>query len=91
MTTPSKFEMQAQVLRMLLPPQSHDQAIASVAFSLNGSKIVLRSYDKTIQVWDASTSIEMLPPLQGHNDRVISITFSPNKFKIRSYDNTIQV
>jgi hypothetical protein len=48
MTTPSKFEMQAQVLRMLLPPQGHDQAIASVAFSLNGSKIFLRSYDKTI-------------------------------------------
>jgi WD40 repeat protein len=41
---------------------------SSVAFSHDGSKIVSGSGDKTIRVWDASTGVEMLPPLRGHDD-----------------------
>ena len=59
----------------------------SVAFSPNGSKIV-ESDDRSIRVWDASTSV-MLILLQGHFDFV---AFSPDGSKIiRSDDGSIQV
>ena len=66
--------------------------ISSVAFSPDGSKIISGSYDSTIRVWDASTGVEMLPPLQGH-DSISSVAFSPDGSKIisKSSDESIQV
>jgi WD40 repeat protein len=66
---------------------------SSVAFSPDGSKIISGSDDKTIRVWDASTGIEMLPPLRGHDDWINSVAFSPDGSKIisGSDDKTIRV
>jgi WD40 repeat protein len=47
--------------------QGHAHIVYSVALSPDGFKIVLGSYGKTIQVWDASTGVEMLLLLQGHD------------------------
>jgi WD40 repeat protein len=49
--------------------------------------------DKTIQVWDASTGLEMLPALQGHDAAILSVAFSPDGSKIvsGSLDKTIRV
>jgi WD40 repeat protein len=43
--------------------QGHDHDVVFVAFSPDGSKIVSGSCDTTIRVWDASTGVEILPPL----------------------------
>jgi WD40 repeat protein len=71
--------------------RGHNQDIGCVAFSLDESKIVSESDDWTIRVWDASTGIEMLPPLQGRHGRVESITFSSDGSKIisGSSDSTV--
>ncbi|KAF8716599.1 hypothetical protein AX14_012292 [Amanita brunnescens Koide BX004] len=84
----------------LIQLEGHDHRVNSVALSLDGSKIVSGSSDKTIRVWDASTGIEVLPPtirvwdastgnevfppLRGHDDSVLSIAFSPDGSKIIS-------
>ena len=70
--------------RLLQLFQGHDEAVPSIAFSPDGSKIVSGSHDMTIQIWDVSTGVEMLPPLQDHDDGIISITFSPDGSKIVS-------
>jgi len=70
--------------QQLLQLHGHDSEVNSVAFSPNGSKIVSGSDDKTIQVWDASTGVEMLPPIQGHNSVIHSVAFLPNGSKIVS-------
>jgi WD40 repeat protein len=77
----------------LLQLQGHDGQVNSVAFSPDGSKIISGSDDKTIRVWDASTGIEMLPPLRGHDGSISSVAFSPDGSKIisGSSDKTIRV
>ncbi|KIM89872.1 hypothetical protein PILCRDRAFT_812653 [Piloderma croceum F 1598] len=79
--------------RQLLQFQGHNDVVYSVAFSPDGSKIVSGSFDKTIRVWDASTGVEMLPPLQGHDGYIYSVAFSPDGSKIvsGSGDKTIRV
>jgi len=79
---------------MLPPLQCHDDYIYSVAFSPNGSKIVSGSCDNTIQIWDASTGVEMLLLLlQGHDGDIYSVAFSPDGSKIvsGSGDKPIQI
>ncbi|KAF8657604.1 hypothetical protein AX14_007843, partial [Amanita brunnescens Koide BX004] len=73
--------------------QGHDDAVNSIAFSPDGSKIISGSSDKTIRVWDASTGVEMLPPLLGHGHWIYSAAFSPDGSKIisGSVDKTIRV
>ena len=56
----------------LLLFQGHEMSVTSVAFSPDGSKIVSGSFDKTIRVWDASTGVETLPPLRGHDGLILS-------------------
>jgi WD40 repeat protein len=68
MTRPFEFGMQALASRCSHPFEAMMTRIWSVAFSPDGSKIVSGSDDKTIRVWDASTGVEVLPPLRGHDD-----------------------
>ena len=67
--------------------------VHSVAFSPDGTKIISGSDDKTIRVWDASTGVEILPPLRGHHHWIRSVAFSPDGSKIisGSFDTTIRV
>ncbi|KAF8667760.1 hypothetical protein AX14_006302, partial [Amanita brunnescens Koide BX004] len=77
----------------LMRLQGHDSAINSIAFSPDGSKIISGSFDKTVRIWDASTGVEMLPPLRGYDDWVYSVAFSPDGSKIisGSSDKTVRV
>ena len=67
--------------------------IRCVAFSPDGSKIISGSNDKTIRVWDASTGIEILPPLQSPDDYILSVAFSPDESTLISenYPSIIRV
>ena len=70
----------------------HTDAVLSVAFSPDGSRIISGSYDNTVRVWDA-TSGEELRSLAGHTDRVWSVAFSPDGSRIvsGSSDQTVRV
>ena len=93
MTRPFEFGDASTGIEVLPPLRGHDDSIHSVAFSPDGSRIILGSKDRTIRVWDASTGAEMLAPLRGHNYPIISIAFSPDGSKIisQSQDGIIRV
>ncbi|KAF8646088.1 hypothetical protein AX14_009113 [Amanita brunnescens Koide BX004] len=77
----------------LMKLQGHRSTVNSLAFSPDGSKIISGSSDTTLRIWDASTGVEVLPPLRGHDDWVCSVAFSPDGSKIisGSFDETIRV
>ena len=54
--------------------------------------IVSSLYDRSVQVWDASTGVE-LKELKGHTDSVRSVAFSSDGTQIMSgsYDGSVQV
>ncbi len=49
----------------------------SVAFSPDGSRLVSGFQDGTVRLWDIATQTE-LATLEGHTDRVTSVSFSPD-------------
>jgi WD40 repeat protein len=59
----------------------HKGAVSSVAFSLDGQRIVTGSEDQTAKVWDAATGRELLA-LKGHTHMVTSVAFSPDGKRI---------
>ncbi|KLO08972.1 hypothetical protein SCHPADRAFT_585405 [Schizopora paradoxa] len=76
---------------------AHNDAIASVAFSPDGSRLVTGSWDKTVKVWDTTSGELCFKPLTGHTDEVNSVAFSPDgafivsgsdDFEIRIWDVT---
>ena len=73
--------------------QGHTDCINSVAFSPDGRYIVSGSDDRTIQVWDAQTGVQIGNSLQGHTYGVKSVAFSPDGRQIvsDSDDSTIRV
>jgi len=55
----------------------HDWQIWRVAFSPDGSTVATASLDKTAKIWDAKTG-DLLATMEGHNDRLKYITYSPS-------------
>ena len=71
----------------------HTNAVYSVAFSPDGSKIVSGSFDNTIRLWDAATGQQIGSPLNCHTYKVESVAFSPDGSKIvsGSWDKTVRL
>src|SRR5262249_50091143 len=55
--------------------QGHAQAVWSVAFSPDGTRIATTSADHTARLWDTETGQE-ITVLKGHGDVVVSAAFS---------------
>jgi hypothetical protein len=56
--------------------RGHADAVASVIFSPDGSRLATASADKTVKVWNAVNGQELLT-LRGHADSVLAVAFSP--------------
>jgi WD40 repeat protein len=73
-------------------PDGHARPICSVVFSTDGSQIISRSWDNTVQVWDAVSGAHK-HTLEGHTANVTSVAFSPDSSQIisGSSDYTVRV
>jgi WD40 repeat protein len=96
---PSLFPWVAGGFEESYPPplqkvlSGHDQRVRSVAFSPDGLRIVSCADDGTVRVWDHTSGMESMTPLQGHKDLVFSVCFSPDGTRIisGSKDRTIRI
>jgi WD domain, G-beta repeat len=76
----------------VIPLLEHQGWVRSAAFSLDGTRVVTASADKTARVWDAVTGKPLGPALE-HQDWVWSATFSPDGMRVvtASADKTARV
>jgi WD40 repeat protein len=72
--------------------EGHTNGVRSVAISIDGTKIVSGSKDKTITVWNAVTG-SVIATWEGHTNGVRSVAISNDGTKIvsGSDDNTVIV
>ncbi|KAE9387749.1 WD40 repeat-like protein [Gymnopus androsaceus JB14] len=71
---------------------THSGSIYSVAFSLDGEKLVSGSDDNIVYLWNAVTG-QKIHRLEGHSGSVRSVAFSPDSKKIvsGSIDGTVYI
>ncbi|MBE9069524.1 caspase family protein, partial [Leptolyngbya cf. ectocarpi LEGE 11479] len=70
-------------VREVAKMQGHKDAIWSVAFSPDGSRIVSGSADSTLRLWDSEGN-PIGQPWLGHSDWIWSVAFSPDGSRIVS-------
>jgi hypothetical protein len=77
---------------LLMNLLGHRDTVRSVAFSVDGSRIVSGSDDKTIKIWDSITG-SVINTFTGHSSSVYSVAFSVDGSRIvsGSHDNTIKI
>jgi WD40 repeat protein len=81
-----------QTGRQMHKLDGHTALVRSVAFSPDGHWIVSGSYDNTVRVWDSETGQLVGPPLLGHENRVMGVSFSPDSRLVSGcLDGTIQI
>ena len=56
----------------------HRDIITSVEFNHDGSRLLSASWDRSLVLWNVATGVEERR-LEGHDDRILSATFSPNE------------
>nr|DAD22844.1 TPA_asm: hypothetical protein HUJ06_024307 [Nelumbo nucifera] len=59
--------------------EDHSLLITDVRFKPNSNLLATSSFDKTIQIWDASDTIHPIHKLTGHTEQVMSLDFHPEK------------
>lgn len=64
----------------------HSGRVHSVAFSLNGRRIAMRSHEETVIVWDVATRA-CVATCRGRRNLVCSVAFSPDGERVVSGDD----
>jgi WD40 repeat protein len=72
--------------------EGHSNAVRSVVFSHDSTRLASASDDNTVKMWDASTGA-CLQTLEGHSDWVRSVVFSHDSTRLASAsgDNTVKM
>ena len=72
--------------------QGHSNSIISVAFSLDGRRLVSASPDQTARLWDGITG-QPIAALRGHTERLWNALFSPDGKRVvtTSVDQTLRL
>jgi WD40 repeat protein len=72
--------------------EGHSNAVRSVAFSHDSTRLASASDDRTVKIWDASSG-ECLQTLDGHSDWVRSVAFSHDSTLLASasFDHTVKI
>ncbi|KEP48259.1 vegetative incompatibility protein HET-E-1 [Rhizoctonia solani 123E] len=76
------------------PLHGHTDAVVSLEFSADGTRLVTGSRDRTVRVWDLNKTQPVCIPFRGHGAAVTSVDMSPNYSHVVSCsvdDYTIRV
>ncbi|MFH1109579.1 MAG: protein kinase [Planctomycetota bacterium] len=84
--------MHAQSDNSLKVLRGHEDAVLSVVFAPDGTRLASASLDKTVRVWHISMGAE-LAVLRGHEKAVYPVTFSTDGTRLASgsWDNTVRL
>lgn len=82
----------ARTGELIVEPLQYESMVTSVAFSSDSRRIAI-SEDIRVWVWDVELEEHITEPLQGHQDSVLSVAFSPDGQQIvtGSRDDTVRL
>ena len=70
--------------------RGHTRQVDGASFSLDGRKILTRSGDRTVKVWEAGTG-RLLATLGGHQQDIVDAEFSPDGERIVTRADTARM